>query len=570
MSTWRSIPPPRFWQRWLPERLHGPVRWLLRVSIVSLIIFSGGVFFYFLLAMRFDLNEVARLPADAVYYDRRGKELPSPAGAGRKLVTRRDLPDFLVNALLAREDARFYEHCGVDFRGLGRATLRNLKDRDFTQGASTLSMQLARNTFDIRAKSLHRKFLEIALTLRIEAHYSKDEILTGYLNRIYFGSGAYGIEQAARTYFGTSTRDLKESQCAMIVGIIRGPRLFSPLRKLDAAIEQRNQTLGRMMAMGFIDDARREAILAQPIKLASDDQAEIQPSYALQAIQRELTLIVDERDIRFGGLHVSTTLDAAWQERLDTELTRAVAALEREKSWAHPTHAAHQAGTEPLYVQYAAVTAETRSGAVLALIGGRDYQHSRFDRTRSSRDLGSAFEPFVAAAAAERGKLVLPGKPVQTGRQIGPAEVERIAKRCGIAGPFLLKTEDLFRGSVAATPMEMAIGLATLGNKGKRPTPFLIREIRDASGKSLYSAAPDLRPALSPSAALDATSVLHRQAGTRCFTGATGSERDAWTLRLGPGGATAIWIGFDQPTAIAREPRLKSLLDEFVCRLGNE
>jgi penicillin-binding protein 1A len=431
-------------------------------------------------------------------------------------------------------------------------------------------MQLARNTFDIRAKSLHRKFLEIALTLRIEAHYSKDEILTGYLNRIYFGSGAYGIEQAARTYFGTSTRDLKESQCAMIVGIIRGPRLFSPLRKLDAAIEQRNQTLGRMMAMGFIDDARREAILAQPIKLASDDQAEIQPSYALQAIQRELTLIVDERDIRFGGLHVSTTLDAAWQERLDTELTRAVAALEREKSWAHPTHAAHQAGTEPLYVQYAAVTAETRSGAVLALIGGRDYQHSRFDRTRSSRDLGSAFEPFVAAAAAERGKLVLPGKPVQTGRQIGPAEVERIAKRCGIAGPFLLKTEDLFRGSVAATPMEMAIGLATLGNKGKRPTPFLIREIRDASGKSLYSAAPDLRPALSPSAALDATSVLHRQAGTRCFTGATGSERDAWTLRLGPGGATAIWIGFDQPTAIAREPRLKSLLDEFVCRLGNE
>ncbi|MCX6874073.1 MAG: transglycosylase domain-containing protein [Verrucomicrobia bacterium] len=570
MSTWRPIPPPRFWQRWLPECLHGPVRWLFRLSMVGLLIISGLAFCYLLLAMRFDLNEVARLPADPVYYDRRGRELPAPSGAGRRLVTRQDLPDFLVQALQAREDARFYQHCGIDFRGLGRATLRNLKDREFTQGASTLSMQLARNTFDIHAKSLHRKFLEIALTLRIEARYSKDEILTDYLNRIYFGAGAHGIEQAAQTYFGKPTGALKEGECALLVGIIRGPRLFSPLRNLDAAIEQRDQTLSRMLAMGFINEARRSAISAQAITLATDEQRENQPSYALRAMQRELNLILDEQDIRLGGLHVNTTLDAAWQDRLDTELTRAVTALEQEKSWGHPTHAAHPAGTEPRYVQYAAVTTETRTGAILALIGGRDYQHSRFDRTRSSRDLGSAFEPFVAAAAAERGKLVLPGKPVQTGRQIGPAEVECIAKRCGLAGPFLLMTDDLFRGSVAATPMEMSIGLATLGNQGKRPRPFLIRDLRDASGKTLYTATPNLRPALSPNAAQDATSVLRRHAGTRCFTGATGSERDAWTLRLGPGGATAIWIGFDQPTVIARAPRLQSLLDEFVARLGNE
>lgn len=569
MSTWRPIPPPRFWQRWLPERWHGPVRWLTLVTACGLVIASGVAFCYFLLAMRFDLDEVARLPADPVYYDRSGKELPAPAGAGRKLVARRDIPEFLVQALQAREDARFYQHCGVDFRGLGRALVRNLKDRDFTQGASTLTMQLARNSFDIRAKSLHRKFLEIALTLRIEARYSKDEILTNYLNRIYFGSGCHGIEQAAQTYFGKSTRALGEGECAMLVGIIRGPHIFSPLRHLDAAIEQRNQTLKRMVAMGFIDEARRAAIAAQPIRLA-DDQQEFLPSYALQAIRRELNQILDEQDIRLGGLHVSTTLDAAWQERLDTELTRAVNALERERSWTHPTHAAHSSGTEPVYVQYAAVTTETRTGAILALIGGRDYQHSRFDRTHSSRDLGSAFEPFVAAAAAERGKLVLPGKPVQTGRQIGPGEVERIAKRCGIAGPFLLKTDDLFRGSVAATPMEMSVGLATLGNQGKRPKPYFIREIRDARGKSLYSATPTLSPAISPSAALDATSVLRRQAGTRCFTGATGSERDAWTLRLGPSGATAIWIGFDEPTVIANERRLKALLDEFVERLGND
>lgn len=521
-----------------------------------------------MLAMRFDLDEVAKLPTGTVFFDRKGVEIAAPGGAGRRLVKREDIPDFLVKSLRAREDARFFEHHGVDLRGLARATVRNIKDRDFTQGASTLSMQLARNSYDIREKSLHRKFLEIALTLRLEARYSKDEILTHYLNRIYFGSGADGIEQAARTYFDKATRELTDGECALVVGIIRGPHIFSPLRNPDAAIQQRNQTLDRMVAMGFIDRSRRDAIAAEPLKLADDEPRESQTSYALQAARRELDRILDERQVQHGGLHVHTTLDAAWQQRLENELNHAVEALEAEKSWKHPVHKDHVSGSEPAYVQFAAITTETRTGGILALIGGRNFSHSRFDRTRSTRDLGSAFEPFVAAAAAERGKLVLPGKPVQTGRQIGPAEVERIAKRCGIAGPFL-QTEDLFRGAVAATPMEMSVGLATLGNKGKRPKPFLIREIRDASGEVIYSAKTQLTPALSPPAALDAASVLSRKNSTRTFTGATGSERDAWTLRLGPSGATAIWIGFDKPAAIAPEPRLKSLLDEFVMRLGN-
>jgi len=450
-----------------------------------------------------------------------------------------------------------------------RATVRNIKDRDFTQGASTLSMQLARNCFKMKQKSMHRKFLEIALTLRVEANYSKDEILTHYLNRIYFGAGADGIEQAARTYFGKTTRDLSEGECAMIVGIIRGPHIFSPFRNLNAAIEQRDQTLNRLIAMKLIDAAHRDRIMAEPVKLVSEEQRESQTSYALQAVRRELDRILDDDDIQLGGLKVRTTLDSGWQNRLEIELTHAVEDLEREKTWKHPREADHVSGTEPAYVQYAAITTDVRSGATLALIGGRNYSDSRFDRTRSSRDLGSAFEPFVAAAAAERGKLVLPGKPVQTGRQIGPIEVERLAKRCGIAGPFL-QTEDLFRGSVAATPLEMSIGLATLGNKGKRARPYLVDEIRDATGEVIYKAQPQLTAALTANAATDATSVLRKSGGTRCFTGATGSERDAWTLRLGPSGATAIWIGFDKPTVIAPEPRLKSLLDEFVERLGNQ
>jgi penicillin-binding protein 1A len=553
----------------MPAWLHTPVKWALWISLFGFIVVAGIAFSYFCLAMRYDLDEVARLPASNVVLDRNGKELAASTGESRRLITRTDLPDFLVKALQAREDARFFDHSGVDVKGLIRATFRNLKDWDFTQGASTLSMQLARNTYDIRAKSLHRKFLEIALTLRIESRYKKDEILTGYLNRIYFGAGCHGIEEAAHTYFGRSVSQLNEGECAMIVGIIRGPHIFSPFRNLKAAEAQRNEVLDRMVAMKFITPEDKARIIATPIRLVKDDDREAQPSYALQAVRRELDGILDDEDIRLGGLTIVSTLDAAWQERLETELKRAVESLEAEKSWKHPTHARYVAGQPLEYLQFAASTLETKSGATLAFIGGRDFKDSRIDRTRVRRDLGSAFEPFVAAAAAERGKLVIPGNAVQTGRQVGPAEVQRIAKRCGISGPFL-DTEDLFRGSVSATPMEMAIGLSTLGNQGKRPKPFLIREIKNAAGEIVYTAKPDLFPALSPNGANEAKSVLQSSAGTKCFTGATGSEREAWTLRLGPKGATSIWIGFDQPKAIAPEPRLKALLDEFVSRLGNE
>ena len=569
MSTWHPIHPPALWKRWLPTWLHGTAILIFQLTALGLVIGGAIVFFYAALASRFDLDEVARIPSGTVFLDRKKLEITAPGGGGRQLVRRGDIPKFLVNSLRAREDARFFEHHGVDLRGLLRATVRNLKDRDFTQGASTLSMQLARNCFKMKEKSLHRKFLEIALTLRLESRFSKDEILTHYLNRIYFGAGADGIEQAARTYFGKHTRDLADGECAMIVGIIRGPHIFSPFRNLTAAIEQRNQTLSRLVAMGLITESRSDAIIAMPIELVNEDENQTQTSYALQAVRRELDKILENQEVQLGGLTVLTTLDAQWQERLEIELTRAVEALENEKSWVHPSLANHVAGSEPSYLQYAAVTTEKKSGAILALIGGRNFTHSRFDRTRSKRDLGSAFEPFVAAAAAERGKLVLPGRPVQTGRQIGPAEVQRIARRCGIDGPFL-KTEDLFRGSVSATPLEMSVGLATLGNQGKRPKPYFIQEIRSASGELVYEAKPEITAALGALAAQDATSVLAKSGGVWTFVGATGSERDAWTLRLGPNGSTAIWLGFDKPVAISREPRLKALLNEFVKRLGNQ
>jgi membrane peptidoglycan carboxypeptidase len=569
MSTWRPIRRIPAWLAWMPEWLRTALRWSLWAGLAAGLIGLAAAAFYFFQAGRFDLAQVGNMPARTTILDRHGKELGGGGPNNRRLVTRKDIPDFLVNALRAREDKRFYEHSGVDWIGLGRATLRCIKDRQFTQGASTLSMQLARNTFEIREKSFHRKLLEIALTLRLESRYKKDEILAHYLNRIYFGAGCHGIEQAARTYFGKPTSDLNEAESAMLVGIIRGPHIFSPFRDLDAARAQQSEVLARMKAEDMLDAAGVERIKAIPIVLVPQEQRVSERSYALEAIQKELQTILDDVDIRDGGLTVRTTLDGGWQQRLETDLSESLRKIEQSKSWPHPVHSAHQAGNEPAYLQCSAVTLETKTGAILALIGGRDYLDSRFDRsTGARRDLGAAFEPWIAAAAAERGRLVLPGKPVQTGRQIGPKETIRIAKRCGISGPFV-ETEDLFRGSAAATPLELATGLATLGNEGNRPRPFLIQSITSPDGKPLFKALADTTPAIGRPAAREAAALLASTSGTRVHGGATGSGRDAWLARLGPKGSTAIWVGFDQPQRISSATQLNAVLDDLATRLGN-
>lgn len=556
--------------------MHTPVTVLLIAFGLALLAWLVVAITYSNFAKHYPLQQVAELRKATVICDRKGEVLDLGGSAPLAHATRDQIPDFFVEALHAREDVRFATHHGIDHRGLIRATLRNLRDFDFTQGGSTLTMQLARNSFEIRdpknrgkLREIHRKLLEMALARRIEKRFSKDEILTYYVNRIYFGSGCHGLPEAADTYFGKTTAQLSEAECALLVGIIRGPHLFSPLRNPQGALEQRRQTLERMGELGFITAEKLRALDAEPLQLAEEDEGPQRASHLRQAVLAELEHCLDEETASASSLRIITTIDQAWQLRLESELEKAVADLENEKGWPHPSHANHRSGQAPAYLQYAAVTTETKTGGVLALIGGRNFQHSRYDRSRSKRDLGSAFEPFVAAAASQNRKLVIRGKPIATGRQVGTGEVQRVARECGIGGPFT-EDEDLYRGAVAASPREIAMGLATIAHEGQRPELHLIREIRTRSGEVLYRAAPEFHQALGRDAAHDAMSVIPNRSGTRAFTGATASERDAWVLRLGPSGSTAIWLGFDQPKKIARETRLKALLDEFVNRLGND
>jgi penicillin-binding protein 1A len=566
--SWRPEPEKKRPSLWRSGRRFSYWQLLLFAAFLSML--GVGLFglYYMALASSYDIAQVGQVPERNRVYDRHGQEIEANIGAAIEQITFEDLPPFLVKALQAREDAEFFTHSGVHLRGLVRATLRNIKDKKFTQGASTLSMQLARNTYEIRAKSLHRKFLEIALTFRVEHHYSKKQIMAGYLNRIYFGVGAghYGIEDAAQQYFGKNVSRLNEAQCAMIIGIIRGPHIFSPWRDLDAAKEQRDQVLDRMIAMSFITPEEKKRIQALPLGVTEPDQSSTETSYAIQAVVRAVNQLIPAEEIQRGGLKIFTTLDMPWQRRLERELQSAIRQLEKERSYRGPTFAQYEGGT-PQYLQMSAATLETKSGGILALIGGRHFPHSAYNRAQSARrDLGSAFEPFVAAAAAQRGRPIYPGSPVRTGSSIGPDAVARIARRCGIQGPFA-ENDDLYRGAACATPMEMARALATLANRGQRAKPYLIRRIESSEGEILAQGEEETFPALTAAAAKAALQVLRPASSADHFIGATGSEREAWMLRLGPKGSTAIWVGFDQPQVIAPADRLDRFLRDTLQRL---
>ena len=270
---------------------------------IPLVLLAG---WYVWQAGQYDYDQVAEMPARTVILDREDEEIGTIHGTSRRLLNSDDLSPFLKDALFAREDANFRDHGGVDFRGIARATLRNIKDLDFTQGASTLSMQLARNTFDLREKkSLNRKFLEIAITYRIEARFSKDEILTHYLNRIYFGAGCNGLEEAALTYFGTPAHRLNRNQTAMLIGIIRAPHACSPFRNMEGAIKQRDEVLNRLVHLEKITSDESAKIANEPLALRDQNVGPGTSSHAERALRRPLEIVLDEAQITTGGLTLS-------------------------------------------------------------------------------------------------------------------------------------------------------------------------------------------------------------------------------------------------------------------------
>src|SRR6059036_2742823 len=401
-----------------------------KITLLILLAAAGfAVFlFYGTWAQTFDMKNVGEMPERNTVYDVDGKIYSRLAGANRLKVSLSEVSPFFINAVLAREDARFYEHRGVDWRGIMRALVRDITSGSAKEGASSITQQLARNSLPLGGRTLSRKLLEAMVALRIERQFTKQQILELYVNRIYFGNGCYGVETASQAYFGKSASQLNLPEAALLAGLIRSPNRFSPLKNPQGAAEQRNVVLDRMVALKTLspaeaDEAKKAKITPRPKRLPF-----IQENYAMDAVQRDLNLLLTQDQIDNGGLSIYTTLDPAVQnaaqQALETQLTK----IEHQSNFHHPLKASYhppENGEDSAmpYLQGAVVTIDNASGGIRALVGGRDYSQSKFNRALppANRQVGSAFKTFVYTVAFSHG--LLPGAAISDG-PIQPGEIE--------------------------------------------------------------------------------------------------------------------------------------------------
>jgi 1A family penicillin-binding protein len=559
-------------------------RRLLGVSALGLFLLVGVVL---VALLRFGSLPEAAIPRSTLIVDAEGHLLSSlSGGVNRRPVPLRDISPWLVKATLAVEDRRFYEHAGVDVRGLLRAAWVDVRHLSKEQGASTLTQQLARNLYLSHERTWSRKLKEAWYAAKLEQKYSKDEILEMYLNQIYYGHGAYGAEAAARLYFGKPAKDLTLAESALLAGIPKGPRYYSPHLHPDGARARQRTVLQAMAQTGYITRAQAKAAVRQEtaVQPLPKDKGQIAP-YFVDYVRKlaEEKLGDDERLLHEGGLTITTTLDMKMQR------------------------AAEQAVADQLpdgsELQAALVSIDPKTGYVKAMVGGRNYRENQFNRAfAATRQPGSSFKPIVYAAALER-RVITPAtrfrseptlfyyddyrkvyrpsnfndryahediglrEAIRTSdniyavnaiMQTGPEEVIAMARRLGI-GAKLEAVPSLALGTFPVSPYEMAAAFSVFANGGTKIEPTAILKIEDRSGRVLYEAKPRSEQALSPAlsyvltrlmeSVFDRGGTAHRIAPLlkRPVAGKTGTtDSDAWFVGYTPELATAVWVGYDR------------------------
>ncbi|PQJ29689.1 hypothetical protein BSZ32_15115 [Rubritalea profundi] len=541
---------------WMPEWLRLTLKVGFRLFLFGIVVFLLVGSYYYYKASQFDLDKVAEEQLKNTLLDHTGKPLLRADDKQSLLITKEDLPQHLVHALIAREDKNFETHCGVDFIGLVRATKRNVKDMSFTQGASTLTMQLARNTYDdLKEKSLNRKFIEIALSLRIENRYSKPEIMAYYLNRIYFGSGCYGIEQASQKYFKKPTRELDLSESATLVGIIRGPHIFSPLNDLKAAEEQRNQVLDRLVTIGKLTSLKAQSIKSTPLKLpllviTVKKPQNVANGYAMNALERHLNELLAKKDIRAAGLTITSSLDLDLLHLCENDMKSIVSS------------------TKLSNLQAASVVIDHTSGAIRCSIGGIDIKNSELDYALDSQvDLGDAFSPFIYATALERGKLPIRGNPVQTSKQLDSADMIRIAKRFGFEDNF--NQNEIFYGSGTTNPLRLATAFCVFANNGKRPHTYFVESIVKHDGTTLFSNSARNTQAIQEGSAIEINKLLKNVKGTLQYTTYAFGGRALWSMASHKDKTAVLWLGFDKAKPVPNKSGLLKKMEKLTYKWVN-
>lgn len=574
---------------------------------------AGGIVLWHFheMARLYDLGRAGEIPERSTVYDSRGNIIAYLHGQNRFLVPLEKIPGDFLLALLAREDARFWEHHGLDPVGILRAIRANLREGAIRQGGSTITQQLVRNTYDLRERTLSRKLLEAMLARRFEKEFSKSTILQWYINRVYYGAGAYGVERAAQVYFGKPAEKLTLAESATLVGLIRSPHRYCPLDHPKEALEQRNQVLDRMIELRLVPGKRGREARREPLRLHPGKPLPNPQGYVMEAVRREVARHVTPRQLALGGLRISITIDPELQKIALECVEAQTRAIENRRGWPHPKlpegEATRERSTTP-WLQGALIAIENRTGAIRAFVGGRDFSRNRFDRSLlARRQVGSTFKPFLYAAAFEEGmrpaSLVddspitsgeFPGFPrgwtpgnadgrsegfqpaasglirsrntmsVRVGARVGVRKVLEKAEALGLGG--LPPYPAIFLGGFEATLCDMTTAYTVFPNLGERVRSHLIRRIGDRDGNVLYEA-PRERVAVYHDAAAWMTSqlleeVLVRGTGARAAklglrrpaagkTGTTNEHRDVWFIGYTSSLTCGVWIGFDRPQTIA-------------------
>ncbi len=523
--------------------------------------------------------------------DRNGREIDAIFRQYRIVVPYNRMAPLLPRAFVAAEDSRFWQHGGLDIWSIFRAAVNNLRSGRRSQGGSTISQQVTRALLLTREKSYFRKITEAILAYRLDRMLSKKEILTIYLNEIYLGEGAYGVEAAARTYFGKSAADLDLAEIALLAGLPQAPSRYSPLTHFSAARARQRYVLNRMAEDGIISAATARRAYAEKVHLQKGNRQKEQSGYFTEYIREQLSGRYGSEELFRQGLVVSTTLDSRLQK----------AAIRALRDGARQVRKRHRAGKPP---QGALVALDT-TGRILAMVGGLDYGTSPYNRAVvARRQPGSVFKPLIYAAAFERGirpDAVIEDKPlvirnrdgstwrpknydnryhgptslrealvhsrnivtIRLLQKIGIRPVLALAHRAGITAP--LRPElPLALGASPVSLLEMTGAYTVFAADGLYHAPFAITRVRDRNGRIHPWSRPPVRRVVSPATAHQVSAILaevirrgtgRRAAGIPGAAGKTGTSddnRDAWFIGYTPSVTTGVWLGYDRGRSLGR------------------
>ncbi|MWC31072.1 transglycosylase domain-containing protein [Paenibacillus sp. MMS18-CY102] len=570
-------------------RLSGRAKWMRRAKLAGV---AAGLFIVMiagsLLYLRVQSLPVSSITQTSQMLDLQGNVIDTfHTNQNRSSVPLNQISPFVVQATLAIEDRRFYDHGGFDLKGMARAVVVNVENLSTKQGASTLTQQLARNLYLTHERTWKRKLKEAIYTTQLEMHYSKDEILNMYLNQIYYGHGAYGIEAAAMQYFGKHASELDLAESALLAGIPKGPKYYSPYNNMKNAKDRQLTILDAMATGGSITQAQADAAYAEllPFKPLEESRGDGFAPYFRDYIRSFVVgeLGFDERLLTEGGIRIFTTLDPEAQRAAEKAVADGI-----------PSDSEQQA---------ALIAIDPRNGYVKAMVGGRDYPNNQYNRVfATTRQPGSSFKPVLYMAALQQNGMTpltrfksepttftyddgrLTYQPhnyndkyindfidmrqaiassdniyaVNTIMQVGADNVIAMARKLGIDST-MKPVPSLALGTFPVSPFEMASAFGTFANSGVRVKPIAVLRIEDREGDVLYEAKHESEQVVDAAHAYVITSLMesvfdtggtgHRVSATinRPVAGKTGTtSSDAWLVGYTPELATAVWVGYDK------------------------